>query len=88
MHTNTLGLNPTNPSPPSHDSLLVTFFCGHHTGARWEIDPQDIVLGKILGKGAFGEVFRAKLHGKEVHLTRAHTRIILLLSSVLWTPLS
>jgi len=34
--------------------------------ARWEIEPSEIQLGKLLGKGAFGEVFRAKLHGKEV----------------------
>eukprot|EP01117_Protostelium_nocturnum_P000601 TRINITY_DN1068_c0_g1_i4.p1 TRINITY_DN1068_c0_g1~~TRINITY_DN1068_c0_g1_i4.p1 ORF type:complete len:734 (+),score=303.88 TRINITY_DN1068_c0_g1_i4:283-2202(+) len=31
-----------------------------------EIDPKDIVIGSLIGKGAFGEVFRAKLFGKEV----------------------
>jgi len=34
--------------------------------ARWEINPNDVELGKLLGKGAFGEVYRGKLHGKEV----------------------
>lgn len=31
-----------------------------------EINPDDIEYGPLIGKGGFGEVFRAKLHGKEV----------------------
>ncbi|PRP80208.1 SH2 domain-containing protein [Planoprotostelium fungivorum] len=31
-----------------------------------EIEPKDVVMGQVIGKGAFGEVSRARLHGKEV----------------------
>jgi hypothetical protein len=31
-----------------------------------EINPDDIEYGPLIGKGGFGEVFKAKLHGKEV----------------------
>ena len=33
---------------------------------KWELEPEDIKVGKKLGSGAFGEVFRGKLFGKEV----------------------
>ena len=33
---------------------------------KWELEPDSIKLGKRLGSGAFGEVFKGKLYGKEV----------------------
>eukprot|EP00007_Cunea_sp_BSH-02190019_P004251 CAMPEP_0174232712 /NCGR_PEP_ID=MMETSP0417-20130205/2930_1 /TAXON_ID=242541 /ORGANISM="Mayorella sp, Strain BSH-02190019" /LENGTH=963 /DNA_ID=CAMNT_0015310809 /DNA_START=145 /DNA_END=3036 /DNA_ORIENTATION=- len=45
---------------------------GAHAGAAaavrpsWEVDPGDVHLVEKIGSGAFGEVFRAKLHGKDV----------------------
>ena len=32
----------------------------------WELSSKDIILGRTLGKGAFGVVYAGKLHGKEV----------------------
>lgn len=32
----------------------------------WELSSNDIILGRTLGKGAFGVVYAGKLHGKEV----------------------
>jgi len=31
-----------------------------------EVDPKDVVMGQLIGQGAFGQVFRGKLFGKEV----------------------
>lgn len=33
---------------------------------KWELEPDSIKVGKRLGSGAFGEVFKGKLFGKEV----------------------
>eukprot|EP01104_Vermistella_antarctica_P009688 TRINITY_DN250_c1_g1_i1.p1 TRINITY_DN250_c1_g1~~TRINITY_DN250_c1_g1_i1.p1 ORF type:complete len:623 (+),score=167.04 TRINITY_DN250_c1_g1_i1:532-2400(+) len=32
----------------------------------YEVDPADLVLGKCLGVGGFGEVYKAELHGKDI----------------------
>ncbi len=37
---------------------------------RWEIDPSELELGRELGKGAFGTVFKGKLRGKEVAIKK------------------
>jgi len=31
---------------------------------RWELEPSEIIVGELLGKGAFGVVFKGKLHEK------------------------
>jgi len=36
--------------------------------SRYEIPSRDIELLDALGKGSFGEVFRARIHGKEVRI--------------------
>jgi len=40
--------------------------CYKSSRATWEIDPKDIELGPTLGTGAYGIVYKAKLHAADV----------------------
>ena len=39
---------------------------------RWELNPDEIEAGKKLGRGAFGTVYKGKLHGKDVAIKKLH----------------
>lgn len=39
---------------------------------KFEISPDEIEIGKKLGRGAFGTVYRGKLHGKDVAIKKLH----------------
>ncbi len=38
---------------------------------EWDLNPNDIVLGKEIGRGAFGTVFAATLRGQQVAVKSA-----------------
>ena len=41
---------------------------------RWELEPKEVELGRKLGKGAFGTVYKGTLRGKEVAVKKLHVQ--------------
>jgi hypothetical protein len=50
--------------------------CKPLAAGRWVIPPAELVLGRRIGRGSFGEVFTADWQGTEVALKQMNDKVV------------